>query len=253
MNNWRYFDVTTNENKTVASLKGSNGVHGGFVPQGIGDLDGDGYPDIVMPAGWYKSPGKNYRGEWKYNPWPFEAGITPNLYGVSIRSWVVDLDSDGDNDVVYTDCDVEGSKGYWIRNRGNGRFERHSLQSPGLSTGSFHSLIVADFDNDGDLDIFSGEQEDPDPGMKPKGLRERGFFWQNTGSKKHPSYVVRIMSTDNPGWHDAMAGDIDGDHDLDIVSKVWNKDGRYYHADLWLNPLDLVKNNYSTLYTSSRK
>jgi hypothetical protein len=98
-----------------------------------------------------------------------------------------------------------------------------------------HSLAVADFDGDGDLDIFTGEQEDPDQGMKPRMLKERGFLWENTGSRKKPSFEVRIIQVDNPGWHDILVGDVDGDGDMDIVSKVWNKDGSHYHADYWEN------------------
>ena len=29
--------------------------------------------------------------------------------------------------------------------------------------------------------------------------------------------------------------DFEGDGDLDIISKIWNKDGATYHADFWRN------------------
>lgn len=240
--NWNHQDVSDNVNENVEHINGNNGVHGGFTPQGAGDLDGDQYADIVMPVGWYKNPGANQGGLWQYHAWPFSTGITPNLYGISTRTWVADLDSDGDNDIVYTDCDVEGSQGYWIRNIRNGkRFVRFPLPSPGDETGSLHSLAVADFDGDGDLDIFTGEQEDPDRGMKPEGLKERGFFWEHSGCRIKPRFRVRIIQVDNPGWHDVQVGDVDGDGDPDMVSKVWNKDGRHYHADYWENRL-VMKN-----------
>jgi hypothetical protein len=234
--NWSYLDISDSVNSTVSDIPGNNGIHGGFSPGGIGDLDGDNFADIVMPAGWFKNPGNTFGGVWTYKPWPFHEGIVPNLYGISGRSWVADIDSNGDQDVVFVDCDVEGSKGYLFINEGKGRpFKRVALPSPGEPTGSYHSLAVADFDNDGDLDIFTGEQEDPSKGMKPAFLQPRGFFWENTGSSRQPTFVVRIIHIGNPGWHDVQIGDVDDDVDIDIVSKIWFKDGKYYHADYWEN------------------
>jgi hypothetical protein len=233
---WSVHEIATNINRSGNHPDTLKGIHGGFSPRGVGDINHDAYEDIVMPNGWYKNPGKKTDRGWQLMPWPFNIGRFPNPYGVSIRSWVCDLDADGDNDIVLTDCDVENAAGYWIENKRKGKdVSLHSLPSPGDPTGSFHSLAVADFDLDGDLDIFTGEQEDPDKGMKPKGLKERGFFWVNTGTAKKPSFEVKIIQTDNPGWHDALAGDVDGDGDIDIVSKVWNKDGEAYHADYWEN------------------
>ena len=82
----------------------------------------------------------------------------------------------GCSDIVYSDCDTGYSHVYWVENKGHGTlWIRHNLPGPsgcsgGCSgTGSFHSLDICDFDMDGDLDIFSGEQEDPDIYMVPEG------------------------------------------------------------------------------------
>jgi hypothetical protein len=225
------------------------GHHGGLTPHGAGDLDGDGDLDLVVAGAWFENPGKA-DGVWPRHTWPHLA-ITNASYGISIRSWVADIDRDGQNDIVYSDCDTGSSHVYWVRNEGKGtHWTRFALPdpptSPGnvLGTGSFHSLGVADFNLDGHLDIFAGEQEDPDAfphwaaqgklPMKAKGLKERGVIWVNSGSHP-PFFTPSVIQEDNPGWHDASLGDVDGDGDIDIVSKVWNKDGATYHADDWRN------------------
>ncbi len=221
--------------------------HGGIAPNGIGDLDGDGALDIVIPAYWFENPGNASR-PWRRYEWPHLA--VPNAsYGTSMRSWIVDLNGDGRNDIVYSDCDTGWSHVYWVEDTGRRpRWKRHLLDDPPTrpgdvpGTGSFHSLGVADFDGDGHLDIFAGEQEDPDAymessgklAMKPKGLKERGVIWLSSGGSS-PAFTPVVLQIDNPGWHDATLGDVDGDGDIDIVTKIWNKDGATYHADYWRN------------------
>ena len=57
----------------------------------------------------------------------------------------------------------------------------------------------------------------------------------NVGTSHKPKFKEIVFQVDNPGWHEAQTGDVDGDGDIDIVSKVWNKDGVYYHVDYWEN------------------
>ncbi len=229
--NWTYFDIASDVNR--------NNVHSGIFPQGIVDLNNDNYPDAVMPLCWYKNPG-NSNEKWEETEWPYEP-INPNPYGLGIRVWAGDLNGDGLNDIIYSDCDVQFSKVYMLLNQNGGEsWLKKELEFPKSNvgeTGSFHSLQVADFDNDGDLDIFAGEQEDPDDLMKPKGLKERGIIFQNIGNSKKPQFVPIVFHEDNPGWHDALIGDVDGDGDIDIVSKVWNADQTNYHLDYWENKL----------------
>jgi VCBS repeat protein len=222
--------------------------HGGNAPNGIGDLDGDGDADVVLPGLWYENPGQGL-GKWKQHKWPHVL-IPKGSYGTSARSWIVDLNHDGRNDIVYSDCDTGFSHLYWIENLDKGqKWKQHKLSDPPVAqgdvegTGSFHSLGVADFDGDGDWDIFCGEQEDPDTymmdsgklPMRPPGMKERGIIWENTGTKKKPVFKPVVFHIDNPGWHEAQIGDVDGDGDIDIVSKIWHSDGGAYHADFWRN------------------
>jgi hypothetical protein len=101
-----------------------------------------------------------------------------------MRAWIADINQDGHNDIVYSDWDTGNSHVYWVENLGKGTaWRRHQLTDPPTEpgdvsgTGSFHSLDVADFDGDGDLDVFAGEQEDPDTYMESQGklaMKPRG-------------------------------------------------------------------------------
>ncbi len=231
---WKPHDIA----RDVDSLD----VHAGFAPHGVGDLNGDGYPDLIMPYFWYENPGESQGSLWFQHPWPYrEIAETP--YGRSFRSWIVDLDGDTDQDVVITECDVTMSRAFWYENSENGRqFIEHPLPTPPGPSGSFHSLVVADFDLDGDQDIFIGEQEDdnqsPEPGMKPMGHQERGMLLVNEGTVHEPKFIIQWIHQDNPGWHDTQAGDVDGDGDVDLVTKIWNADeAGIWHADYWRNDL----------------
>ena len=225
--------------------------HGGTAPRGYGDLDGDGDLDVLIPGFWFANPGDG-TGEWTEHSWPFIA--VPNAsYGRSTRAWIADMDGDGAQDIVYSHCDTGGGHVYWVKNKGGGeKWQSIQLPDPPTQkgdvdgTGSFHSLAVADFNMDGYPDIFAGEQEDPDTymedkglvAMKPLGLKERGVIWYNKGGRK-PKFESYVIHVDNPGWHDAQVGDVDGDGDLDIVSKIWNADGPAYHLDFWRNDLKI--------------
>lgn len=229
-------------------ISSGNHDHGGSAPNGFGDIDNDGDIDVIIPGFWFANAGDGVK--WEQKEWPFHP-VKNASYGPSARSWVADINLDGQLDIVYAHCDTGGSHLYWVENKGNGeKWVSHQLSDPPTregdikGTGSFHSLIVADFNQDGKPDIFAGEQEDPDTymeekgkvAMKPRGLKPRGTIWYNQGGK-NPGFEMYVIHVGNPGWHDAQAADIDGDGDLDIVSKIWKADGLSFHLDYWRNEL----------------
>ncbi|MBO7744649.1 VCBS repeat-containing protein [Paenibacillus sp. MWE-103] len=237
-----WFDTSNGLARTI--IAEGRDDHGGIAPCGAGDLTGNGALDIVLPGVWYENPGNGY-GEWKRHEWPHRP--IPNAsYGTSMRAWVADINGDGVNDIVYSDCDTAYSHVYWAENLGGGeKWIVHQLPDPPghPDTGSFHSLAVADFNHDGKLEIFAGEQEDPDRGMmdsgklpmKPLGLKERGIIWVNVGEDGLPHFKPIVISDDKPGWHDAVIGDVNGDGSIDIISKEWHVEGPNYHVDYWRN------------------
>ncbi|MEW2923120.1 VCBS repeat-containing protein [Muricauda sp. ANG21] len=203
---------------TLDVLVDNDHIHSGFFPRGIGDLDGDGDNDLVLPDRWMENGGDGKR--WKRHPLPFGKR---GPFGLSSRSWIIDLDRDGDQDIVMTDSDQKASRAAWLENDGSvpPNFTTNFLpMSASGIRGSFHSLYVGDFDNDGDSDIFTCDQEDET--LLPEGASPRWYIWENIGEGQRVEFVERVILDNKIGGHDALVGDIDGDTDLDICSKVWH-------------------------------
>jgi hypothetical protein len=93
------------------------------------------------------------------------------------------------------------------------------MTAPGIR-GSFHSLAVGDFDGDGDQDVFTADQEDDS--ILSEGAPPRWYVWENISEDQRIEFVERVIFDGKLGGHDALVGDVDGDGDLDIFSKVWN-------------------------------
>lgn len=131
----------------------------------------------------------------------------------------VDLDGDGDRDLLFTSGDafdnVYASPGHgvhWLENRGELRFEYHRLAD---LVGAYRAL-AADFDGDGDRDIVA-------VAWLPR--RVQPLAWQST-----PLAAIMLIEQTSPGQFTAHAldrsqpihatvatGDFDGDGDEDFA------------------------------------
>ena len=191
------------------------GVHGGVDPRGVGDLDGDGDNDIARSTGWYENAdGKGTAWKWHGN---LEGG-SGGRFKDTTKSWIIDLDKDGDNDVVMTAADAEVGTGWvkWFQNA-DGKGRRWTTHVIASKRGDLHSLSVADFDNDGDPDLFSGEGP---LGGTGAGGKHRWYIWENADGKGG-SWKEHVI-LEGKRCHEAKAADVDRDGDIDICSKPWN-------------------------------
>lgn len=149
-----------------------------------------------------------------------EVGL--NVFGLAGGAIVDDFDGDGLLDVMVSCYDVAGPMNLH-RNRGDGHFEdvTEAAGLGGLLGGL--NMIQADYDNDGDLDLYV----------------LRGAWWGNQG--RHPNSLLRneggrfrdvtfeagLGEIHNPTQAGAFA-DYDNDGDLDLF--VGNESRRGVHA-----------------------
>ncbi len=122
-----------------------------------------------------------------------------------------DFDGDGNLDVITSTIDPCGPMSFF-RNDGRGRFEDRSAESGLDAQLGGLNLIHADYDNDGDLDLFVLRG-----GWMGEHGRMRNSLLRNDGGGRFEDVTraAGLAATDYPTQTGAFA-DYDGDGDLDL-------------------------------------
>jgi hypothetical protein len=231
-NNVRWYEIAKEPTQTWERHDVGPSVHAGL---SAGDIDGDGDVDILRSNVWFEN-GSGDGLKWAEHP-TAACGGTSGWQASATRSAVCDINRDGRNDVVLADAETAGAKIVWLENLdGRGRsWKRHELpHGDSDARGAYHSLAVRDFDGDGDLDIFSCEMEGVPGARQP-----RWFVWENVDGKG-AEFRERVILDARLGGHEAVVGDVDGDGDLDVCSKLWAP--RPDNANRGRNHADFLEN-----------
>jgi FG-GAP-like repeat len=196
-------------------------VHGGIAPRGAGDVDGDRDTDVVTAGGWYENTDGNGT-TWREHR-TLDLG-TPDKYGLAVRSWLIDLDGDRDLDLVQTEADASDARVAWFENDGKGGWTRHLIRDRGQHQ-DFHALAVADFDGDGDHDVFSGTAP-----LTAEG-HHACVIWENLAppGRGPQSVAWREHLVGKMPCHEPAGGDVDGDGDIDVVCKPWTEGNEHVY------------------------
>lgn len=158
------------------------------------DLNGDQLPDFFFggakdqAAELWLSDGEKYQSSSKIE---FEK----DAMSEDTKALFIDIDNDGDLDLYVGSSGKAYSKFSFnlhdriYINHGNGKFEKqnNTLFSRSFATGA---LTAADFDNDGDIDVFVGERYQ----VETYGKDGQGFILRNDGAGNFTEEAPKVFS-----------------------------------------------------------
>ena len=169
----------------------------------FGDYDNDGFVDLYVTNSEGRKKNFLYRNDGKGSFIKITTGdmVTDTNYS-RCANWC-DIDNDGDLDLFVTNENKQHENLY--RNDGNGNFSKLT-EGPLLNDGgNTTSASWADFDNDGDLDVFL--------------TNDGGFnsLFKNNGSFKFTKMLTDTVATTPAHSFSSAWSDIDNDGDVDLL------------------------------------
>ncbi len=180
---------------------------------GLGDMNLDGRVDVVIRQGWWEAPADRTQEDWTFH--------SANLGTECAQMFILDLDADGDQDVITSSAHKYGI--WWheqVKQADTIAWIQHDIYSGFSQT---HNLALADINGDGNPDLVTGKRFFAHNGRDPGEYEPSVLYWFEYKPGKQPSWIPHQIDDDSGGGAHLVVTDINKDKLADVV--VSNKKG----------------------------
>lgn len=185
-----------------------------------GDVNGDGWTDIVADAHIFYNPGEDMAGEWGEEnldeKWNTQTGDWSRN---GTKVFVQDVNGDKQSEIFMSHSERPGYPLSMYQKGSDGTWQETVIAD---SIPACHTLQVFDFDQDGDYDVLAGINKSRAKGLGFTTYEVRIFL----SDQDYTSWSPMLVESD--GIYNGQAADLEQDGDLDIFRYQTHDAAQFY-------------------------